>query len=182
MIVTYADIAELVDAGKTDAEIAPILEPLGITVRKIQLAELRWYLRDQGLIYRGVDRPFIGPFAVLVESEQTPELLRAGLIDFITHTFGTDDYLDTTDPEIAARGVAMLAGLIQAGVMTAEQRDGFYGLGGGRRFHGVTTADITRVRRRHLLDSAILAAQSAFSRDEGAGDIEAAFAGELGGW
>lgn len=53
---------------------------------------------------------------------------------------------------------------------------------GGRRFAGVTEADVTRARRRHLLESAILAAQSAFSRDEAAGDIESAFAGELGGW
>lgn len=181
-MIGYADIAELVDAGKTDAEIASILEPLGVTVRKVPLKELKWYLRDQGLIYRGVDVPYIGPFAELVRSEQTPEELRGGLIDFITHVFGTDEYLDTTDYVIAARGVAMLAGLIQAGVMTPEQRDGFYQLGGGLKFAGVTEADVARTRRRHLLDTAILAAQSAFSRDESAGDIEAAFAAGLGGW
>ncbi len=180
--LTYSDISDYVDAGKTDADIVPILVPLGVTVHKIELAELRWYLRDQGLIYKGVDVPYVGPFAELVRSEQTPSELRLGLTDFITHTFGTDKFLDTTDYVIAARGVAMLAGLIQAGVMTTEQRDGFYTLGGGLKFADITEADVARTRRRHLLETAILAAQSAFSRQESVGDIEAAFAGELGGW
>lgn len=162
-------ILELIEQGKTDEEIVAQLQPSGITNYQIPLEELRWYLRDQGLLYRGIDVPFVGPLAVIATSPETPEQLRNGLVDLITHVFGTDKTLNTTDPEIAARGILMFNGLQSAGIIDQTQRDGFYSLGGGLAFENLTVEAVAEVRRHHDITTRIVAAYDAAiaARDNG---------------
>lgn len=195
---TYADIESYIADGKTDAEIAGILEADPRTVRDIKVEDIRRYaIAEWGLL---VLDPLTGLFTQgpLIELYKAipPEMTAAKMqmAKFLGHLQNLSAQIVTTgsDPDHAAAWHQMEEQLAlmpsdpsdpdSPPVLTPERRAILHDLHGGRKFAGVTTSDVTRVRRRHLLDSAILAAQSAFSRDEAAGDIEAAFAGELGGW
>jgi hypothetical protein len=169
MALTYQDIAARVEAGETAEQIATALAASGVTVRPIDLSELRYYLRDSGLLVRGIDRPFEGGLVAVARSTSAPAALRSGLVDLITHVYDDSKATLSTDtPEIAARGSAMLAGLVQLGVMTPEQRTGFYSLGGGLRFADVTSETVqaaidaqTAQEARNALSARLVAGASA---------------------
>lgn len=189
---SYTDIAGYVLDGKSDAEIQEILELDPRTVHDIRVKDIhRYAIAEWGLVVVDpVTRERSGPLITLYNGVEDPGA-KALLVKFLNHLLDNPSsqvVATSTDPTYAAAWhqmeevLAQMPGPVLGVVLTPERRAILHDLHGGRKFAGVTEADIARVRRRHLLDSAILAAQSAFSRDEGASDIEDAFVGELGGW
>ena len=143
----------------TAAELVPILAPL--TARDILTADVRRYFRETAIWYLSGTQQMAGAFQVAIDYGELPVELLAALGELYSSVFGgsADTLSTSTSPAIAARLFAGWEALVGSGVITADQRDGFYKLGGGRPFESITSNDIAEARSEAELAEALAAAQ-----------------------
>lgn len=138
------DITRLNLWGQTDAEIAEVLS--AVTHGPIAVGSLRLWLRTNELLARN---PLTGTLnGSLVPLLAVGSPFYAGLLDLIEHIF--DDQMATIatqEPLWARKAATLLAGLLQAGVVTIDQAAAFYELDGGLLHpNGVTVEQVAAAR------------------------------------
>lgn len=106
----------------------------GVTHRNIPTAAVRTYLRESGLWLISGPTSMAGAFQVALDSDQLPLQLKAALGELYSSVFGgsAESISSGSSLVIAAKLYAGWTALVQLGVATKEQCEGFYALGGGR--------------------------------------------------
>ena len=176
-MLTYADIESYIADGKTDAEIAFILEADPRTVRDIPIAVLRQYaLIEWQLVYPapGTGAP-AGPLVDLhngLVAQDRPEAAASvwRLICQILFNTSAEAVLTASRADYATLWHELAPSILTHPEMVAAME----AVHGGRRFAGVTEADVAECRRMHDLTTRLQAAYEAgvVERDNG-GDAAA---------
>lgn len=155
MAIDYRrDVEPLEQAGKTDEEIASMLS--AVTVRPVQIADAENYF-DFSLLARRSPRTgaWVGRLPDAMDNVLTPLPIRDGLSSLFGHINKPRSiHIDTTAAPWAEDSKALLDGLVATGVITAEERDGFYQLAGGRTHGDVTAGDVGAIRTQFDADEA----------------------------
>lgn len=144
MIDYISQVKPLEDAGMTDAEIAALLA--ASTASDIPVGELENYLTFQSLATRN---PITGSWEGPLPDEIVNNVfgLGPGLSALFSHMNKPRSVvIDTTVSPWASDAAALTAGLVAAGLLTSQQRDDFYNLGGGLPNAGLTEAEVTQSR------------------------------------
>ncbi|MEO1530278.1 MAG: hypothetical protein AAFX06_33215 [Planctomycetota bacterium] len=152
MTINYlADVKPLEDAGQTDAEIATALATL--TVRDMPVEALRLVMRERKLwlkdpISRARDRGKIG---VAMTGAGFPAALYDGLVEFEAALYDMSaTHVSTASRiDIAGEVAQVIGGLRALGVVTAEDAEAFYTVGGGMKYPDVNAAAIAAARQEH---------------------------------
>ena len=98
-----------------------------------------WFDQEHLAAYDPIDGVWTGSLVDVVKNPATPAPLVAGLRKLFVHIAKRGSLtIDTRDLEFAVEVYTMLGYLIQMGVVTAEQRDAFYALDGGRPYKNLT--------------------------------------------
>ena len=158
MALNYSrDIEPLEAQGLTDVEIAALLA--ASTLSDIPVGELENYLTFQGLAVRN---PLTGAWEGPLPDEITNNVygLGDGLASLFSHINKPRSVvIDTTVSPWATDAAALTAGLVAAGLLTPQQRDDFYDLGGGRPNASVVEADVVAARQVYQDEQAEVARQ-----------------------
>ena len=144
MVDYISQVKPLEDAGMTDADIAALLA--ASTASDIPVGELENYLTFQGLATRN---PITGAWEGPLPDEINNNVfgLGPGLAALFSHINKPRSVVvDTTVSPWASDAAALTAGLVAAGLITAQQQTDFYALGGGLPNAGLTEADVTQSR------------------------------------
>lgn len=151
------DVEPLENEGKTDAEIASLLN--ASTVKDIPIADLENFFTFEGLANRNaVTGAWEGP--LIDELNNNVYGLGPGLKKLFEHINKSRSVIiDTTVSPWAEDAWLLTGGLLLAGLVTQAQYDGFYALGKGRKFGDVVEADVAQARADHqawlLRDAAV---------------------------
>lgn len=107
-----------------------------LTAGPIPVANVLQWFDEQGLgELDPIENSWVGTLVDLVRNPQTPSPVSSGLRKLFAHLAKrTSQTVDTTDLSYSVEVFALLGALIQMGVVTAEQRDSFYALDGGRPY------------------------------------------------
>lgn len=126
--------------NQTAEQIADTLS--AVTSGPISVSALRFWLRDNGLLYRNVITNALAGSLVSLMADGSP--FQAGLVKLAEHVF--DDQSETVathQPTWALQAAQLLSGLAAAEVVTAEHVSQFYALDGGLLFpDGVTAQQV----------------------------------------
>ncbi len=144
MIDYITQVKPLEDLEMSDAEIAALLA--ASTASDIPVGELENYLTFQALATRN---PITGAWEGPLIDEITGNVygLGPGLSALFSHVNKPrSTVIDTTVSPWASDAAALTAGLVAAGLLTAQQQSDFYDLGGGLPNAGLTEADVTQSR------------------------------------
>lgn len=179
MTIQYPDIAPHVAAGKTDAEIAAILQADPRTVRNVPIERARQYLvTEWGIVYRDLDGTMAGPLAELYYGLASDSPYREPVRQLITHLLDNPSAVEidlASNAEYASAFFALLDNPTLG--LTADHLAALEALHGGRKYKDVTADTVARVRLQHKLETAQLAANSAFAQGSDWTGIVAAFEG-----
>jgi hypothetical protein len=137
----------IVKYGMQDAE--PIEASIilsAVTVRPIPVLDLIYWLSDErtGLLERdAITGQLNGPLADLVIDAQTPVELAQGIRRLINHLYrvGSKE-IDTTEPAYAVEFRQMALALQMMQLLTADQIESLYLLGGGQLLGDVPADDV----------------------------------------
>ena len=141
------DIQPYESLGLTDEQIAVKLS--SFTKRNIPLSEVENFLDFESLAKRS---PITGNWeGQLVEViGGASQELSDGVSEFFVHlNKPRSEYINTTEEQWALKMQSLLAGLVAASVITANQSAGFVSLGGGLRYGAVSSQDIANARQAH---------------------------------
>lgn len=164
--MNYTDIAPLESAGLSDEQIAAVLS--SVTVRPVPLWAFENFLDEQGLGYRDLSGKWRG---TLPDAVSLPDPLGSGVTVLFSHVNKLRaEQIDTTQQPWCLMAAELLAGLIQASIITEQHRDGFYALGGGLRHGVVTASQVDELRTQHQFQSRVTNATALFSERMKAGD------------
>ena len=164
------DIASLESAGLSDSQIAAVLS--SVTVKPVPLWAFENFLDEQGLGYRDLGGKWRG---TLPDAVSLPDPLGTGVTVLFSHVNKLRaEQIDTTQQPWCLMASELLAGLIQAEVITAEHREGFYALGGGLRHGAVTVGQIAELRTQYVFQSRVTNAVALFAERMTADDDPAA--------
>lgn len=144
MIDYLTQVKPLEDAGMTDAEIAALLA--ASTASDIPIADLENFLDFESLAKRNA---ITGSWEGVLPDEIINNAfgLSAGLSSLFNHINKPRSVvIDTTVSPWASDAAALTAGLLAAGLITAQQQTDFYALGGGLPNAGLTEAEVTQSR------------------------------------
>lgn len=151
----YSDIAQYVEAGLTDQEIADALKASGLTPRKIALADLLFLLNNRAMLIRLIRPSDTGEkwsgsvvdMILYVNDSGTPEQITAVNQWFSHLTNDRNSYYDTTVVSYAAP-LWQMRNLFggQPTMPTVEDFDAIAGLGGGWLYADVTAVDVADLR------------------------------------
>jgi len=144
MIDYLTQVQPLENLEMSDAEIAALLA--ASTASDIPVGELENYLTFQALATRN---PITGSWEGPLIDEITGNVygLGPGLSALFSHmNKPRSTVIDTTVSPWASDAAALTAGLVAAGLLTSQQRDDFYDLGGGLPNAGLTEAEVTQSR------------------------------------
>jgi hypothetical protein len=157
--------------GGTDAEKVAVLRTL--TSGPIPVSEVIQFFDEQNLAELDpIDNAWVGSLIDVVKNENTPAELVAGLRALFVHLAKrTSQTVDTTVPTIAVQTGTLLSAIVQMQVVTTEQRDAFYALGGGRPFADLTVETLTAQREAAEAEAAADSAKAA--ADSAKADLEA---------
>lgn len=185
--MNYTDIAPLESAGLSDEQIAAVLS--SVTVRPVDFQLFNNYMYEQGLASKHpITGQWQGPLPELSETDGHP--LQDGVGKLYSHLNKPQSVqIDTSIQdvkELIATGrlqngafdrqpwclmaAELLAGLIQAEVITEQHRKGFYALGGGLRHGVVTASQVAELRTQHQFSSRVTNAMALFSERMQHGD------------
>lgn len=144
MVDYLSQVKPLEDAGMTDAEIAALLA--ASTASDIPIADLENFLDFESLAKRNA---ITGAWEGVLPDEIINNAF--GLSDGLSALFNHINkprsvVIDTTVSPWASDAAALTAGLVAAGLLTSQQRDDFYNLGGGLPNEGLTEAEVTQSR------------------------------------
>lgn len=185
--LTYSDIATLVDAGKTDEEIAAALAANPLTVRDVPVATLRelvlirWRLIFVDPVTGERSGPLIDIYSDLAEAAGVgagAANLARMIAQLMTDT-GTSVVALSTNVAYAESWWALLPSLNLSPDQLAELAT----LTGGRRYEGVAEADVAACRLRYdthaHYEAAMSACLTAIDAGESVADCKAAL---IAGW
>ncbi len=144
MAIDYITQVKPLEDEMTDAEIAALLA--ASTTSDIPVGELENYLTFQGLATRN---PFTGSWEGTLPDEISNNVygLGPGLAALFSHiNKPRSTVIDTTVSPWSSDAAALTGGLVAAGLLSVEQRDDFYALGGGLPNAGLTEAEVTQSR------------------------------------
>ena len=144
MIDYLTQVKPLEDAGMTDAEIAALLA--ASTASDIPIADLANFLDFESLATRNpINGVWEGPLPDEINNNVFG--LGPGLAALFSHINKPRSVVvDTTVSPWASDAAALTAGLLAAGLITAQQQTDFYALGGGLPNAGLTEAEVTQSR------------------------------------
>ena len=126
----------LANALLTDAQIVAALPP--VTFRPVALRTLAPYLRKLGIM---------AALQATAANPDAPLAVRVGVGGFLDHLADPrQEFLDSTDPVIAAQVAQIVAALQAAGRMTPDQAADVYAMGGGLAFADVDEARVAGQR------------------------------------
>lgn len=181
------DIAPLESAGLSDEQIAAVLS--SVTVRPVDFQLFNNYMYEQGLASKHpITGKWQGPLPELSEADGHP--LQDGVGKLYSHLNKPQSVqIDTSSQdvkELIATGrlqngvfdrqpwclmaAELLAGLIQAGIITEQHREGFYALGGGLKHGIVTVEQVSELRTKHQFTSRVTNATALFAERIKPGD------------
>lgn len=128
------------------AAAAKALNPL--TATDIISADVRRYLRESELWFLTGPSSMAGSFQTAIDSGQLPTPLAAALGELYSSVFGgsAETISSRTNPDIAGKFFSGWTALVQIGVATKAQCEGFYQLGGGQPFLEITAEQITKAK------------------------------------
>ena len=135
---------DLVDLPNSEsAEIAG-----SVSAKDIVSADVRTYFREQLLWYWSDPQSMAGAIQAAISSGSLPTELEVSLGEMWSSLFGQSASVLKTasDFEIAQRIKTGIEALELLRVMSKTQTDGFYALGGGLLFPGVTESDIQQAK------------------------------------
>lgn len=118
---------------ETAAEIAAALAADVVTAQPMDRKSLAAHLLATGLNLR---------FRAAAGNEELPAELRAGITTLLDVLSWSIDYVGTNVPEHAATTAALVGGMVQAGVISAEESAALYGLAGGFRYDRLSEAEV----------------------------------------
>lgn len=158
MAIPNQDIRPYIGSGMTFGEILVELE--GLTLVDINIADLENYLDFEGLAKRN---PVTGAWeGTLVDIMQSSSPLAGGLGELFSHINKPRSVVvATTEKTWAMKADALLDGLQSGGVISVEQVEGFYSMGGGKKYPGVTLQDISDAIASENAEQAEIAAADA---------------------
>jgi hypothetical protein len=124
-----------------DADIAAALAADHRTAVQIPAPAFRRKLREWGVLLKGVTG-WTGSIMALYNNPQ----LKAG-IDVLVATFdeGADTLASEREP-YASQFAGLTTVIVGAGIITTEQAEELYALGGGKRYSNITEAAVTEAR------------------------------------
>jgi len=147
--VTWNDIQNLGIDGKTDAEIASILQ--AVTRDAIAPQAARTFLREQEL-WMQTKTGMSGA----IEDATIPAPMEPLFDKFWSAIYGGGaDKLGTNAATYAVDFHTGVSGLVALGAMTADQATAWYDLGGGRPWVATVEADVTALRAANTAQAAI---------------------------
>lgn len=185
--MNYQHISPLESAGLSDSQIAAVLS--SVTARPVGFNEFVNFLDDEGLASRHpINREWRGTLPAIATVEGHP--LQAGIDKLFSHLnkpqsvqidtsiadvnllitegrFVDDDWERQPWCLVAAE---LLAGLVQAEVITPGHREGFYNLGGGLKHGVVTASQVDELRTQHQFASRVTNAVALFAERMQPGD------------
>ena len=134
-----------------------------VTASNIQSADARTYFREQLLWYWKDPTTMGGAIQDALDGGALPADLVMALGEMWSSLFGQSATIlrTSSDYEIAKRIFDGKAALQALGIMTQEQVDGFYDLGGSLSFPGTTAADVQQAKDDHAAQEAAAAAEEA---------------------
>ncbi len=134
-----------------------------VTTSNIQSADARTYFREQLLWYWKDPTTMGGAIQDAIDGGTLPADLVMALGEMWSSLFGQSATIlrTSSDYEIAKRIFDGKAALQAVGVMTQEQVDGFYALGGSLTFPGTTAADVQTAKDEKAAQDAAAAAEEA---------------------
>lgn len=162
----YLSDIQPLEADNTDAEIAALLS--ASTVSDIPIAELENFFDFEGLAKRN---PLTGAWEGTLPDEVTNNVfgLGPGLAALFSHINKPRSLVvDTTVSPWASNALALVSGLLAAGLITQDQFDGFYALGGGRPNADAVEQDVIDARAAWQAEEAAIAAEEAARQAEAA--------------
>jgi hypothetical protein len=150
-MIQYSDIAELITAGKTPAQIAALLAVR--TVRAIQIADLENYVAFQGIAWRNpITSDWEGPLINAMANQAFPAELRGGIGALLGHVNKPRSFIiDTTHEPWASQASALLPGLLATGILTETQVGEILQLAGGYRFPDINASAVQAAIDRQAL-------------------------------
>lgn len=149
----YQKAQQLGLTGEPD-KIVAVLNTL--TTGPIPVANVTQFFDEQDFAeFDPLANSYVGSLVDLAKNPATPAPVVAGLKKLFTHLAKrTSEYVDTTDPRYSTDTFALLSVLIQMGVVTAEQRDAFYALDGGRPYADLTVEQYALEKAAYDADQA----------------------------
>ena len=134
-----------------------------VTVKNVESADARTYFREQLLWYWKDPTTMGGAIQDAIDGGSFPAELQMALGEMWSSLFGQSATIlrTSSDYEIAKRIFDGKAALQALGVMTQEQVDGFYALGGELMFPSTTAADVQQAKDDHAAQEAAAAAEEA---------------------
>lgn len=184
--MNYTDIAPLESAGLSDEQIAAVLS--SVTVRPVPLQQFENFLDDNDLGTRENGNLLTGPIYDIADIEGHP--LQGGVKKLRSHVLKQrSEQIDTSIADVTLligqsqfvngdwerqpwclMAAELLAGLIQASIITEQHREGFYALGGGLKHGPVTVGQIDELRTQHQFQSRVTNATALFAERMKTGD------------
>ena len=143
-MIDYISQVQPLEGSMTDAEIAALLA--ASTASDIPISDLENFLDFESLAKRNA---ITGLWEGVLPDEIINDVfgLSAGLSALFNHLNKPRSVvIDTTVSPWASDAAALTAGLVAAGLITADQQTGFYALGGGLPNAGLTEAEVTQSR------------------------------------
>lgn len=134
-----------------------------VTGKNVESADARTHFREQLLWYWQNPTTMSGAIQDALDGGSLPAELQMALGEMWSSLFGQSATIlrTSSDYEIAKRIFDGKAALQALGVMTQEQVDGFYTLGGGLMFPGTIAADVQQAKDDHAAQEAAAAAEEA---------------------